>query len=383
MSTSRQDNKIKSSKGVETFDMAAQQKKNKEKTLQKQKLDLEKKEYAEKLEAWFDYALNNNYNLSESKVAKEIGISQKSMNRYRNGMTLPSEEIQERIEKYFENIQEEVYTDYKREFLEEESDRYDEQWEEEEKTAKECAKEKAGFCSDGLSVYTPETQQYIVDNFELLWMVEKRELMFIRRYRELEESRKRKVLHMLETVPISLAMVQANGRDKQTDNLSGIYRPGPRIVGSGSHRWLEVICKKNEIYHNFLQKKYLPPKNLFNNYDLKQNNYFKISKPELEEKFDEQCIEMAYETLPNCYIHLGDESTSSFYERICVFHRTYYDNLNEILKFTTEEWYLLYLLSRMQIADFVDENMLDTYCISDDYHVQEREALLWTYLDMI
>lgn len=290
----------------------------------------------------------------------------------------------ERIEECYDDFREKIYDEQRRAILEQDTaERDDMPPEEDERTTKEYAFEKAGFCSDGLSVYTPETQQFILDHFELLWVVEQRELELIQHYRKLDEVGKRKILHMLESVPVSLAMVQADGRDKPSERGIGNFYAGPRIVGSGSHRWLEVICEKNDIYHRFLQSKRMPPQGIFNDLDLENDTYFKIVKPEIAEKFDEQCIELANHTNLNCYIHLGDESVLSYYERICLFHQTYYDNLNSFLKFTTEEWYLLYLLTRMQIADFVGENMLETYAVADDYHVQEQETLLWTYLDML
>lgn len=370
----------------ETIDVAAEKKKNKEKSVQKQLKDQEKQAYAEKLEAWFSYAWEHGYRLSESRLAKEIGVAQKSMNRYRNGQTLPNEEVQKKLEDYFSNLKEEIDEEEQAQMRDRLLEYYDDEPEDEQEeacTQAEYARTHFGVCSDGLSVYTPETQQFIVDHFELLWMVERHEIELIEKYRMLDALGKQKIRTMLESVPVSLAMVQADGRGKQSGNAGVLSRVRPRILGVGSHRWLEVTCRKNDLYHRFLQCKELPPQQTFNELDLEQDGFCRISDPKLQEKFDEQCIEYGHELYMHRNSGFSEEDVPCFYERMIAFHHTYYDNLNKLLKFTTEEWYLLYLLTRMQIADFEDSNMIQVFEVRDDYHVQERESMLWTYLDML
>lgn len=137
---------------------------------------------------------------------------------------------------------------------------------------------------------------YIRNNLDVFKKLTPMEVQFIRWCRELENSQDlEKVVQHMEKYPVSLDIIRADGRVENNGDTLGIFRPSFHIVGvTNSFR---TVCEKSRDYEALLR------------------SYLDISGEEYEAKSEE---------------------------------------MNLALSLSVEEWYCLYLLSRIQIVDYLE-----------------------------
>lgn len=173
-----------------------------------------------------------------------------------------------------------------------------------------------------LDEYSTANKDYIVEHLGLFNSVTDAEITFIEWCRQLDNQEAyKKIIEHMEQYPVSLDIIRANGKDmsERRDSFLVVH---PCIMVSGVTNTFTDVCKKHRIYEDFL-------------------HHYK----EIPEKISE-----------------GE------------------GNINKILTFSLEEWYCLYLLSRIQILDFINKDDNKVYSILDGYGLMEREYQVFKLL---
>lgn len=393
-----------------------------------------KADFREEINKYFiELEMRYDYHLSESQIAKELGINKKTFIRYCNGETYPEDESKvQAIRDYFRNLLDRLEHEKRIERMAEGykfSSSTDEDIEKDESddrylhpTDYMSTQEIAGVTANGLSRYTPFTQQFIIDNFEMIWHIEAYEIEFIRQLRRLSKNNPaalNKVVNMLESIPVTMEMTSFDGYSEYRGG--GIFKPTRSVLlGFGSHRVEYVIAHKNQTYEKFLKAKKFAPiiyKNADDELAENVNNkatFNSLCEEHALSKFGHDCDneDRFFEEEVSVYrddVYLDDECTVKapsgsiiihdnakdsesdyskkrikyFGERITEMHKDYYEHLDLILQFTRNDWYYLYLLTRLQIADITDYSDTRVHEVNDEYFVKKNEYMLWQYLSLV
>lgn len=342
--------------------------------------------------------------ISAQKIADATGIPRRSITRYMDGETKPNEERQELIVNFLSKVyQEQTDLYFERMRVNDEeieavdyeiTDEDDSYYMNEVSETLPTARTLAGFNADGLGKYTLKAQQFIVDNFEMIWCIENYEITLINMLRSMTPANRDKVISMLENIPVSFDLISYSGYDTSTS----LTVPRLKRISVGSHKIEYVIQKKLNIYEQFIRKQKFAPFSFLGDKDNP------VINDNLRSTFNDLCIECANkhfgeeyddeyelveEPVPDnpdqlvTYRRKVERDFDFFGARIYKFHKRYYENLDKILTFTNKEWYCLYLFCRLQITDMLDTADMTIHKVNDNYFVKKNEFLFWEYLSML
>lgn len=215
--------------------------------------------------------------------------------------------------------------------------------------------------------YSPEAQEYILKHIGMFWYISPEELTFIRRNKGLNQADREKLRAKMESYPISMEFMQANGMVRVGDTPIWAY-----LINEFMTNTYYFVYTNMQLYAKFLRN----PKNRIGGY---QEKVEREEETIAEEMIDD--ISHFVETLINKR-HF-DRYDVENQEGVKFTHREqeFPGILAEILAYTKEDWYMLYLLSRIQVMDFVNPGEQMSHVIMDHYHIGKREFEVWNFLD--
>lgn len=290
-----------------------------------------KKEFADYLNEKLQY-----YDLSEVKLAKAVGIGQKTINRYRNEQTANIENW-EKIINYFEKVaakQVKVGEKYvsKPSFEELMSDdNYDPL-----DNIDVCPSARSLFC------YTPGAQDFIIDHLHAYYEMNEKELTFIRKVRKLSKVSQDKLLAKLESIPVGMEMFMPDNVDEFGCNEE------PDSPYSKAMEYIKVMRDLN-----------YRPKNWMNNFNIETHKYNTVTRKETMGRLIYECEEL----------YLRGEGIRS----------DLFDIVYETTNFAIRDWYFLFLFNRCIMSEtYFKEIAVDIN--GKQYWVKENENMIWNYL---
>ena len=287
------------------------------------------------------------YDMSESKLAREIKVAQKSINRYCNAQTLPSEDVQKKIRGYFKTLELQKLPPGERPMTEKEIEEMEEYFR--CKQVDESGEDYYEYCMkcgntvvNNLEYYKPEAQKYILKNFEVFQYMGLDEMTFIERMRKLSEKEEETIRGMMEQVPVTIEMFLMD--------MDEVY--AARTEYETMKRYEKRLrCNDEEI------------SDFFATVSRKSGKPIKKLSQEYVDKFMEEC--------DTCFYAFGEAVRSDFF-----------DIVNKTIDYRYTDWYYLFLLSRTRLAD-----RADWPC--KQYHLEDfperamgsREFMLWEKLN--
>ncbi len=283
------------------------------------------------------------YKLSEIALANAVGISQKSINRYRNAKTanLPN---QEKILEYFEHVDNRMMRPGEkvparpRVLDPEEEDVL--LWDGQE--ISDPADDSSLWPPmEKLDRYTKKAQNFLIDHLESYWFLEDYEFSFLRRIKKLSKASQAKMRSRLESIPVSVRML--------TSDLDG-----------GGFSAPDSPNRKAELYIRMIREEDVPS-NWMNSYDKEAQRYRRVPVKENHRRF------------------LGDWEDLYHYTGI---RPPIFDLIDEARSFNYMDWYYLFLLCRVMMSE-EDTPPVQITTEGIEHYVRENEYMIWTYLEYL
>lgn len=340
------------------------------------------------------------YEVSETQLAQAVGLSQSSINRYRAGRTFPNEERQKLIVDYYRYLQSQEGQDGKKQnglpvnpkgstgmqdYLGDEGilwDNFDvDLYEDEEDPTPDVTLEydrmimeyqnRLDKLADGFYRYTPVTQTYLLENFPLFCMISDFDMEFIRRVQQLTEENKKKLRAYLEGIPVSLSMLKYRKEKINLGIMAGYTRNITYLFrdSEGKAHYHQYMPQKMERLEELLRSGKKVTGKVFVALDEASGQPTKKNNVENRNQF--------HSILHRLLQHRrGIENWID---------KDIFLGLDTVLKYNEEDWYFLYLLSRLELAD-CSKNMENYkprkyYTIMDYEDVLLREYTLWQWLE--
>ena len=287
------------------------------------------------------------YDISESKLAREIGVAQKSINRYCNAQTLPNEEVQKKIRGYFKILELQELPPGERPMTEKEiqeiqgyfrREEVDESWDDYYEYCMKCGSTVA----NNLKYYKTEAQKYIIKNFEVFQYMGLDEMTFIERMRKLREREEETIRGMMEQVPVTIEMFLMD--------LDEVYKA--RTEYETMKRYEKRLRYNGEEISDF-----------FATVNRKTGKPIKKLSQEYVEKFMDKC--------DTCFYAAAEAVRGDFF-----------DIVNKTIDYRYTDWYYLFLLARMRLADRADWPCKQ-YHLEDfpEKAIGPREFMVWEKLN--
>lgn len=278
--------------------------------------------------------------ISENKLSKGCAVSQKSINRYRNGETNPSEDVKASIRRYIELVREEKVAAGKK-YISEELREYQEMLD-----SVGDGTEGIVYLSERLKYYTPTAQKYIVRFLSLYLYIDEEERNFIEELNLLNPVYRKKVVGMLENQPISLEYLEKFEYEQMDIE--------PDTPTSKMRGYLDIISAKVDLKGNIHTK-----------IDARTNDTGAVAIKECRKIFDSATEDYFYRT--GCYVS-GDIFTK----------------IDEyLLKYTHKDWYYLYLYNRLKVMDIAEKTSKRIMNEIDFSFQTERVAMVWDYIELL
>lgn len=296
-----------------------------------------KKEFSEWLNQQF-----NTYDMTEAKLARLVGVSQKSINRYRNALTCPDESVQAKIKKYFLELEANKLSveSSSYEIIDDETDEsyyyYDE------------PDEDPGACGiymgkELLNYYTVNAQKFILANSYTFYFMEEYEFDFIDKVRLLSEKARKQLVEKMESMPICLEML---------------------LVGEWDYDFYDDTLSQMQRYAKIIQWPEPYPENWHTKID-PETNIRKIQyRKNHESKYIDFCETLYYQ---GHYMH-----APQFFQKV-----------DRCMDYTINDWYMLFLLARTRRADEADRRSFMIYHEEKGHGLREREYMIWKYLEVL
>lgn len=273
------------------------------------------------------------YNLSEAKLARAVGIPQKSINRYRNGETKPDSYRQNMIVTYFKRVEEERTMAGER-YVSPEELAYTQM-----DDVDLLDREEFFTMAEKLKFYTGAAQEFILNHFEFFWMVEEYELEFLRRLCSLPSLAKERIKKQLESVPVTFDMV-----------LSGADG------GMGKEKY--------QVYFDMLRDDAPLPKNL--------HTSINVETGEPKERLNKANVARFREECEGMLIATGETISPDFFAHV-----------EELLAIPPKDWYYLLLLARVSMADMADDHTWLFREVFPGHKAKLGEYMIWQYLNCL
>lgn len=318
------------------------------------------------------------YDMSQSELGRALGIPPKTISRYCNGDDEYYDDRNKGRGKYWQRI--ENYFDIKSgKWIDEygiwhDEDEYDEPDEYEDLY---LPFPNAGADGEILDKFTVDVQKYIVDNFDAFWYMSEQELLFLELIHSLSDTDKKQFVNELQCFPTTIEMIKANGRS------SGKIICVSVIDLAMTNTFKRIKLRSRE-YKRMIR--------CYQNYtDAYLANEATQSDPEKTEEYKNQFNQLVYDRFYDSAIPIEIPSEDEFSEGYNSITYKYFDwkdrdfagTLEKMLNFTEKDWYYLYLLTRIQIADYgrADASYSDHYKSEDGYMIRDKEYEIWKKLE--
>jgi transcriptional regulator with XRE-family HTH domain len=291
-----------------------------------------KREFADYLNEKLEY-----YGLSEEKLAKAVGISQKTINRYRNEQTANLGN-RDRIIQYFERVAEKQVRVGEKyvpklsiEEILEEADDYD-------------FRDNFSLPSSisDLYYFTPRAQDFIIDHLSAYNEMDDKERAFIKKVRSLPKALQDKLLAKLESIPVCMDMFMPDNVDEYG------FIEEPCSPFSKAREYIRVMRELTYTRGNWL-----------NGTNDKTNERNKVYIKDKRARFIFACEDLYMK---------GEEIKQKLF-----------DVIFETTSFEMRDWYFLYLFNRCILSEtYFREKTVDID--GTQYKVKENEYMIWKYL---
>jgi len=336
------------------------------------------------------------YQISETTLGEAVGLSQSSINRYRGGRTFPNKERQNLIEDYYHRLKalqpEEgtgkvpIFTHMKKLYSgsggagenffwqDEEAGWYEELDEPELDENLEYDRQLLEYqhnmeiMADGFYRYTPAAQKYLLEEFDLICMITDYDMEFVNRVRKLDLERKKQLQEALESVPISLSMLKYGNAESHlgfTTRVKYVFRDF-----EGKEHWHSNLPEKPKKLKELLRSGKRIGGKIFVVVDEESGQPTKKNNVENRNRF----LEILYRIWQSDKEKLGGW-----------IQRDFFQGIDMLLTYSEEDWYFLYLLSRMELAEC--SSSMESYKPRKYYTVLDHEDLLlkeytlWQWLE--
>ena len=262
-----------------------------------------------------------------------LPVSQKSINRYRNAITCPTQDIQAMIMGCFEKMEKEELKP---------GQRYVTKRDFEDLNIEDPFDEQSIYAAaDKLKFYTPAAQDYILKHFFVYACMEDYELEFIEKITKLSPEAEKRFLQHLESITVSIDMLLAGEVESTSleENKLLVYLRMVRGYDYKPSRW-----------HTTVDVETGEPKEVF--------------RKEKKDLFLEYCEDYYASTSKS----LGTKLL---------------DVINKTFTYSVTDWYYLFLLQRVQMKDLGNKNHYQTYKITETHRGGECEYMTWRYLELL
>lgn len=342
----------------------------------------------------------DSFYMSEMKLAnalkeKGIDISQKSINRYRSAESLANKEVQQAIRSIFEELSHQYDRDNERDpeyedfiiepmeyTLVDDYEEYDDGWDDEWMNNYDPLDHDSSLKVAKLDYYTKDAVQYIIDHVELFLLVDNTDIKFIKALNTLSEKEREGVVSHLASIPETLNYLRLDGYGQR--NKTGICRNlRSGILYQGSHTFGKELKRKLHLIHNLLESKENLPDRIFQKVDVIMNQPISECPEGLKEDFKD-----AYREI---YVQMREDSLGT--EELGIqpvapinVRKDFFHVVNDLFEFTEEDWFHLYLFVRLQIIELSEQvcgEQVRLVQVFENYMVQEKEAMVWRYLQMM
>lgn len=393
---------------------------------------LEKKNFAKELDLYLreNYGDPNNekdsFYMSEAKLAqalKEFGIDigQKSINRYRNAECLAPRNVQAGIREVFRRLKHKYDREDERDpeeedfmdaYFYEEDPYYDDgtTFDSEEysvdaygesgvlrnhpDTDEEFTKLLDSMVVENplenirsidlgkLDYYSKDAVKYIVDSLELFLYLENTDVKFIRAVNMLPMDKREELFQKLSCLSETKAYINLCGFTEECMHKEEGTVSRSKIHYAGSHTYVEEVYRKLELLKRQMRSCKNLPGRIYEKVQISTHRPVRKCPEELKKAF--------YESYRKVYGELAshkDELVNNPWAKTPPINerKDFFLFVNELLTFSSMDWYHLYLFVRLQLMEVSEQNLrgdVKLIEIFEGYHVQEKEAMLWRYLQM-
>ncbi len=301
--------------------------------------------YSNELINYGDFIHHNlkKYNKTQTDLAQELGVSQKTISRYINGENKPSKYNIIMINSYFKR-------------LEKSSLNPGERYAKDSDFASEEASDKSfnpfdPECSSKLqtdinkfSLYTEAAQKYIIKQLPVIFLISDSELYLIEQFRSLSRDAQGEFINMLEHLPISSDMVTTT---VSTDKNSGV-----------------TMFDKYILYLNTIHK--ITP--------FEGQIYVKINS-----ETGEPLVSTNSKNMQN-FSNICQSQKINWDYKI---DHEFYSKINKIIDFTRMDWYVLLLLCRVALLDCSNNNVSYNYILPNGSKGLRSEYLASQYMSTL
>lgn len=275
-------------------------------------------EFAKKLDDWL-----TEYRMTEAALASELGMGQKSVNRYRRGETTPDEERQAKITAYFNKLAVRKEADQKvknRTRTSQNSDDLEVSGEETQMPDKPYDQEyylkmeyTRNIGREDLKVFTEVAQKYIASNYSQIGSITPLEFEFVEKLRNCDEKRRERIVSFLEHLPESMEMSMVD------DDC---------IIPPSEDYYDKSVYTRHVLYEMSKYVSYFP-KNWFKKNREFEDRQFAEPAKEILTKFTAEAMSFSQ------YMDCG----------------TVIENAKILAGYKREDWYYLYLFVRTELYD--------------------------------
>lgn len=402
------------------------------------RLNEEKKQqiidFAKELNEYFNYDYGDpnqeeSFYMSEMKLSKAlmergISVSQKTINRYRNGESRARKEVQEAIRSIFRELRERYEREDERspedsdfmmiypsleddpyyddgsgeeEFcqamMEDEEyctigymEDYDEdliqEYEEYLNSLPDPLENDKNLVMEKLDLYTSEAVKYITDHVELFLYVDNTDVKFVKALQRLPEKKREGLVARLANLPETLEYIRLTGfsRTRRTDGFSFVGKT--RYLYQGAHINGNELYNKLQLLRSQLQSADEVPRKIYGKVNKNTNKPVKACSEELRNRFKDEYRKV--------YLELENQERATDVDELTKIptvniRRDFFLHVNELLTFTDQDWYHLYLFVRLQLMELSEQHSQEETKLAEvfeGYLVQEKETILWRYLQM-
>lgn len=303
---------------------------------------VDKKEFV----AYLDKQLSR-FNMSETKLAKCVGIAQKSVNRYHQGLTCPSPEVQRKIMEYFDILEKGFVEPGHKAYVMEDEDGEEYYVDEDELTGIDEETNLEEYVEyphlEEFKQFSLKCQRYITNHFSLFCYLRAQDIEFLKRISRLGEQERAYLKQYLEGVPVCESMI--------------LPKAGTEPIGTeDTYFVMERLARR--VRYRDCPKSFQDDKKQERGKDVRSAHEYQVVR------YREACKDYFWQTtefsIPN----------------------NLFQKVEETFSYNTDDWYMLYLLYRIRC---IDKGMPGgKECrVTDEFMVGAREYALWKYLEAL